>query len=176
MNKRSQQMLAFILIALGVLYLGANLIRIDPSDIFWPMVLILLGLFFIFRPKYVAPENAQFFFAGDNEFGSNWEVRDEDLRMFAGDVFIDLGKAQLPAGTTNFAVRCFASDLDIILPKDVGLKISSTGFVVETKFDGENKSNVLTGFDYQSENYASAEKKLNLITQAFAMDISVRTI
>jgi predicted membrane protein len=176
MNKRNQQILAFILIALGGLYLLANFINIEPSDIFWPLAMILLGLVFIFRPKSVAPEHAQFFFAGDKDFAENWEVRNEDLRMFAGDVFIDLGKADLPAGKTTFAVRCFASDIDINLPQDVGLKISSTGFVVESKIKGESASHVMTGLRYQSDNYASAEKKFDLITNSFAVEISIREV
>lgn len=176
MSKRSQQILAFILIGLGGLYLIANFVNIDPSDIFWPLVLILIGALFIFRPKYVAPDNARVFFAGDKDFGSDWDVQDEDLRMFAGDISIDLDRAKLPAGKTTFSVRCFASDIDIHIPEDVGLKISSTGFVVETKFDGESKSNVMTGFDYQSDNFASAEKKLHLITQSFAVELNIHTL
>ena len=176
MNKRSQQILAYALIALGGLYIVANLLDIDPSNIFWPIVLILLGLLFIYRPKAIAPENARVYFAGDRNYGQDWTPQDEDLRMFAGDVFIDLGKVDLPPGTTSFAVRCFASDIDINLPEDVGLKVSSTGFVVETKLKGESASNVMTGFNYQSDNYASAEKKFFLITQSFAIDLSIREV
>jgi predicted membrane protein len=96
--------------------------------------------------------------------------------MFAGDLYIDLGKVDLPSGTTTFAVRCFASDIDILVPADIGLKITSNGFVVETKFDGESKSNVMTGFDYQTENYASAEKKFDLVTHSFAVELKIKTI
>jgi predicted membrane protein len=154
----------------------ANLLDIDASKIFWPIVLILLGVLLIYRPKAIAPENAQLYFAGDKNFGSDWTPKDEDLRMFAGDLFIDLGKADLPTGTTRFTVRCFASDIDIILPSNVGLRISSTGFVVETKFDGDDVSNIMTGYSYKSENYDTAEKKFDLITTSFAVEISVRTI
>jgi predicted membrane protein len=176
MNKKSQQILAFVLIGLGSLYIVANLLDIDASKIFWPIVLILLGVLLIYRPKAIAPENAQFYFAGDRNYGSDWTPKDEDLRMFAGDLFIDLGKADLPTGTTRFTVRCFASDIDIIIPADVGLRISSTGFVVETKFDEDNVSNVMTGYSYKSENYDTAEKKFDLVTTSFAVEIGVRTI
>ncbi|MEN8240336.1 MAG: cell wall-active antibiotics response protein LiaF [Chloroflexota bacterium] len=176
MNKKSQQILAFILIALGGLYLAANFINIDPSDIFWPLAMIMIGLFFIFRPKGITAENAQFFFAGDKDYAANWQVQDENLNMFAGDIFIDLGKADLPAGRTTIGVRCFASDIDINLPEDVGLRVSSTGFVVETKIKGENTSHVMTGFNYKSPNYDSAEKKFDLITQSFAIELSVREV
>lgn len=176
MNKKSQQILAFILIALGGLYLVANFIRIDPSDIFWPLAMIMLGLFFIFRPKGITGENAQFYFAGDRDYAENWQVQDEFLNMFAGDIFVDLGKADLPVGKTTFTVRCFASDIDINLPEDVGLRISSNGFVVETRFKGENNSHVMTGFNYKSANYDTAEKKFDLFTQSFAAEIRVREV
>lgn len=176
MNKKSQQILAFILIGLGVLYLAANFINIDPSDIFWPLAMILLGLLFIFRPKSVAPDHAQFYFAGDKNFAENWTPQDEDLRMFAGDLFIDLGKVDLPTGKTRFAVRCFASDIDINLPADVGLSLSSTGFVVETKIKGESASHIMTGYNYKSSNYDAAEKKFDLITQSFAIEIGIREV
>jgi predicted membrane protein len=176
MNKRSQQILAFVLIGLGGLYIVANLLDIDASQIFWPIVLILLGVLLIYRPKEIAPENAQIYFAGDKNYSSDWTPRDEDLRMFAGDLFIDLGKADLPAGTTRFTVRCFASDIDVIIPADVGLKISSTGFVVETKIDGDNVSHIMTGYNYKSENYDTAEKKFDLVTTSFAVEINVRMI
>ena len=176
MNKKSQQTLAFILIGLGVLYLLANFIDIDPSDIFWPLAMILVGVLFIFRPKQVAPENAKFFFAGDKDFAENWTPQDEDLRMFAGDIFLDLGKANLPAGTTTFVVRCFASDIDINLPADVGLMIRSTGFVVETKIKGNSASNVMTGFNFKTDNYDQAEKKFDLITHSFAVELGIREV
>ena len=176
MNKRSQQILAFVLIGLGGLYIVANLLNISPSNIFWPIVLILLGVLFIYRPKAIAPDNAKVYFAGDRNYGQGWAAEDEELRMFAGDVFLDLGKAELPEGTTTFGVRCFASDIDILLPADVGLRIDSTAFVVETKFDGDSVSNIMTGYDYKSPNYDASTKKFHLITTSFAVDISVRTI
>lgn len=176
MNKRSQQILAFVLIGLGGLYIVANLLNVDPSHIFWPIVLILLGVLFIYRPKAIAPSNAKTYFAGDRNYGQGWVAEDEELRMFAGDVFLDLGKAEIPDGTTTFAVRCFASDIDILLPADVGLRIASMAFVVETKFDGDSVSNFMTGYDYKSPNYDAAEKKFDLMTTSFAIDIDVRTI
>lgn len=180
MNKRGQQILAFVLIALGILYIVANLLNINPSDLIWPIVLILLGMVFIFVPKSIpfgsSSPNAKVYFAGDRNYGQEWVPENEDLRMFAGDLFIDLGKIDLPSGTTTFSVRCFASDIDILLPDDVGLKIVSNGFVVETKFDGDSISNIMTGYNYQSENYEAAQKKFNLYTTSFAVDISVRTV
>jgi lia operon protein LiaF len=176
MSKRSQQILALFLIALGGLYLIANFININPGDLFWPIVLILIGAILIFRPKSIVPENSRHLFAGDIHVGKSWQPVDEEVRMFAGDIDIDLREIDLPEGVTNYAVRFFAGDITIFAPSDVGLKISSTGFVVETKIDGESTSNVMTGYDYISDNYKTSLKKFHLATTSFAVDLKILNV
>ena len=176
MTKRNQQILAFILIGFGALYLVANFINIDPGDFFWPIILILLGVVLIFRPKAIVPENSRHLFAGDIQIDKTWEPVDEEVRMFAGDIDIDLREIDLPEGTTHYTVRFFAGDITIYLPEDIGLKISSTGFVVEVKAGGDSTSNVMTGYDYTSENFATADKKFHLSTTSFAVDLKILTV
>lgn len=173
MTKRNQQILAVVLIAFGGLYLVANFINIDPGDFFWPIIFILLGVVLIFRPKSIVPDNSRHMFAGDIQVDKTWEPVDEEVRMFAGDIDIDLREIDLPEGTTHYTVRFFAGDITIYLPEDVGLKINSTGFVVEVKGDGDSSSNIMTGYDYTSENYAAAEKKFYLSTTSFAVDLKI---
>ena len=115
-------------------------------------------------------------FAGDINIGPEWQPVDEEIRMFAGDIDIDLREVELPEGSTNYAVRFFAGDITIYLPAEVGLKISSSGFVVESKIDGASVSNVMTGYEYVSENYDIATKKFNLVTTAFAVDLKIKTV
>lgn len=176
MSKRNQQILAIFLIGLGGLYLVANFIDIDPGDLFWPIVFILLGALLIFRPKSIMPDNSTHKFAGDIHIGKNWQAADEEVRMFAGDIDIDLREIDLPEGQTNYVVRFFAGDITLFVPEDVGLKISSDGFVVEAKIDGSSTSNIMTGYDYVSENYNSAAKKFNLVTTSFAVDLKILTV
>lgn len=176
MTKRNQQILAFFLIGLGALYFAANFINIDPGDLFWPIVFILIGVILIFRPKSIVPDNSRHLFAGDIQIGKNWQPADEEVRMFAGDIDIDLREIDLPEGQTNYVVRFFAGDITVFVPEDVGLKISSTGFVVEAKIDGSSTSNIMTGYDYTSENYADAAQKFNLETTSFAVDLKILTV
>ena len=175
MTKRSQQILAIFLIILGLLYLVANFVNIDPGDLFWPLVFIAVGAILIFRPKAIAPQNAEHYFAKDIYVGRNAKPGDKEVRMFAGDIDIDLFDLELEPGETFYAVRFFAGDVTVDLPDDIGLKVESTGFVVEVKMDGENSSNVMTGYSYQSPNYETAEKKFFLSTTAFAVDLKIRT-
>ncbi len=176
MTKRSQQYLAVFLIALGVLYLVANFFEnIDPGDLFWPLVFILLGAILIFRPKSIAPDNAAHYFARDIQLDREWKPGDKEVRMFAGDIDIDLRRMELQPGENHYWVKFFAGDITVDVPEDVGVKVDSTGFVVEVKLDGESTSNVMTGYQYQSENFDAAEKKFFLHTAAFAVDLKIRS-
>lgn len=174
MTKRNQQILAIFLIVLGGLYLIANFINIDAGDLFWPLVLILIGAILIFRPKAIASENTRHMFAGDIDLSRDWQPGDQEVRMFAGDIDIDLRNMDLEAGENHYWVKFFAGDITLDVPEDVGLKIDSTGFVVESKIAGDSTSNVMTGYQYQTDNFASAEKKFILHTASFAVDLKVR--
>ena len=174
MTKRSQQILAIFLILLGVLYLAANFFNIDPGNLFWPLAFIAVGVLLIFRPKAIAPAHAEHYFAKDIHMGRNASTGDKEVRMFAGDIDIDLVEMDLDPGETLYVVRFFAGDITVDVPEDVGLKVESTGFVVEVKIDGESTSNVMTGYSYESDNYDSAEKKFFLNTTAFAVDLKIR--
>ena len=175
MTKRSQQILAGFLIVLGLLYLAANFINIDPGKLFWPLVFIAIGVILIFRPKMITPENAEHYFAKDITLDRHAKPGDKEVRMFAGDIDIDLVDMDLEPGETYYTVRFFAGDITVDVPEDVGLKIESTGFVVEVKLDGDSSSNVMTGYSYQSPNYEAAEKKFFLNTTSFAVDLKIRT-
>ena len=176
MTKRSQQTLAVFLIGLGVLYLAANFIEnFDAGKLFWPLALIFLGGILIFRPKSIAPENAVHYFARDIDLDREWEPGSKEIRMFAGDIDIDLRSMELQAGENHFSVKFFAGDITVDVPEDVGFRVDSTGFVVEVKMDGSSSSNIFTGYQYKTDNFDSADKKFVLHTAAFAVDLKIRT-
>lgn len=174
MTKKGQQILAIFLIALGLLYILANFIDIDPGDLFWPLALIALGAVLIFRPKSIAPENTHHLFAGDVDLARDWQAGDQEVRMFAGDIDIDLREMDLDPGENHFWVKFFAGDITIDVPQGVGLRVDSSGFVVESKVDGESVSNVMTGYQFESENFASADTQFVLHTAAFAVELKIR--
>jgi len=176
MTKRSQQILAIFLIALGLLYLAANFFEnIDPGALFWPLAFILLGVILIFRPKSIAPENADHYFARDINLAREWKPGDKEVRMFAGDIDIDLRTMELLPGENHYWVKFFAGDITVDVPENVGFKVDSSGFVVEVKLDGDTTSNVMTGYQYKSDNYEQAEQKFVLHTVAFAVDLKIRS-
>ena len=174
MNRRGMQIIAWFLIGLGILYSIGIFVDIRIGDIFWPLVFILTGLLFIFRPEVIRPENVRFYFAGDVFIDEKWKPKDEEIRMFAGDVDVDLRKVALPDGETKMRVLCFAGEVTLDIPEDVGVWISTTGFVTETLIDGKRMEYIFSGTSYKTDGYESAKKKFRLETTSFAMDIKIR--
>ena len=169
-----QKKLALILIGLGAVLLVGNLLNFDFGDIFWPIVIILFGLFLVFRPQVINPVNAKVSFVGDIEVDETWDLAKDEVRMFVGDFHFDLENLDLPLGETNFRIYAFVGEVNMRVPKDIGVSISSEAFVTESKIDGEKMENVFTGFDYKSEGYENAKKKFNLSMRCFVSEIKLR--
>jgi predicted membrane protein len=176
MKMKGQMVVAWIFIGFGALLLFGNVVGIDFGDIFWPLVLITVGLLLIFRPQIISPAHAKFLFAGDVNVGSSWDMDKKELRMFAGDVRIDLADLKLPAGETKFIITAFASDVHLSVPKDVGVSISTMAFVTDSKIDGKKMEYVFSGMDFATEGYEGASKKFKLSMQCFAAEVNLKTI
>jgi predicted membrane protein len=176
MKVKGQLAVAWIFIGFGALLLFGNFVGIDFGDVFWPLVLIMVGLLLIFRPQIISPEHAKFLFAGDVNVDQSWDMDKKEIRMFAGDVRIDLADLKLSSGETTFRITAFASDVYIFVPKDVGVTISTMAFVTDSKIDGKKMEYVFSGMDYATEGYEGASKKFKLSMQCFAAEVNLKTI
>lgn len=174
MGKKGQQVFAWALIGFGLILIAGNFFNFDIGDIFWPLVIIVIGFILIVRPQAITPFEARVLFAGDVDVDETWDENKREIRMFAGDIDIDLTRMVLPPGNTNFRITFFAGDIDLRVPKDVGLSISSAAFVTNTKINGKKMEYIFSGMDYRSEGYKEAKKKFNLRTRSFAVDIKLR--
>lgn len=78
MRKQGQRFLAIILIGIGGIMFVSNFLDIDSSDIFWPLVLILVGIWFIWRPRL--SKDGEIFnlkIIGEIERDGDWQLQDE---------------------------------------------------------------------------------------------------
>ena len=138
-------------------------------------MLVILGVILVVSPGSLRPSaNSRFAFAGDYYFDEGWEVKSEEFRMFAGDIEFDLMDAKIPAGETFVNVYCFAGELDIRVPADVGVRIATNAFVTNAKINGEKKEFIFSGLRYTSEGYEDADRKLVFEWSSFASDVSLR--
>lgn len=174
MRNQGQFTLGVIVVAVGVILLLANLFNIDLGVICWPMAFILLGLFFILRPRMIDPETAVTQkFLGEVKRTGDWTVTDEEMWYLIADVDLDMTSANIPFGETRIRTLGFVSDIDLRVPKDVGIAITSTAFVNDIKFLGHKQETFLAPAHQETENYQAADRKIRFETTCFVGDITV---
>jgi predicted membrane protein len=175
MKIKGQLTFAWILIGFGALLLAGNIFRINFGDIIWPLVIITIGLVLIVRPQTISPAHTKYLFAGDVRVNKKWDLSKTEVRMFAGDIRIDLGELELPSGETSFTVTAFAGDVKLYAPQDVGVAITTMAFVTNSRIDGEKMEHIFSGMDFATEGYDQAKKKFKLIMQCFAAEVRLES-
>ena len=176
-TNRGQLFIGGALVALGLILLLGKALQINLWGIFWPLALISLGVWLVMRPQLV-PEGTvvhQRLF-GDIKRTGIWDVTDEEIWMFAGDVKLDMTQADLPLGETHIRYCGFAGDISLRVPPEVGVKVSANMFAGDCKFMGEKQSTFLSPLRMVSDNYETAESKVHLESTSFASDIKVKRV
>lgn len=175
MRNQNQFYLGIMVVAAGVVLLLANIFRIDIGIFCWPMALIFLGVFLLLRPRMMEP-GTEFTqkFLGEVDRQGVWPVVDEEIWYFIGDINLDMSKAEIPYGETRIRTLGFVGDIDLRLPQDVGLAVSSTAFVSEVKLFGQKEESFFSPLRYETENYKLAERRIRLDDTCFVSDIKVR--
>ncbi len=174
MKKQTQMLLGSVLIGFGFLILLSKLLDIHLGAICWPSFLILVGVLIIVKPR-IAPEgtDVQMHFFGDLRRSGEWEVMNQEIWSFVSDVDLDFTKANFQEDEVTFKLYRFVGDVDIIVPKDMGISISSMGFVTEARLEGKKRSGLVTPIRYTSENFESAAKRIRIEMISFVADLKV---
>jgi predicted membrane protein len=177
MRNQGQFYLGIVIVVFGIVLLIANIFNIDLSMLCWPMVFILLGLFFIYRPKMLEPgtELTQKFL-GEEQRSGRWQVVDEEFWSFVGDVELDMINADIPDGVTKIRMFSFVGDIDLYVPSDVGVMVDATAFVSDVSLPDAKEENFLMPLHIGTVNYKLAQKKILLQATCFVGDIKVRQV
>ena len=164
-----------LLILIGVLVLAGSIFDVSIWKFFWPILLILLGLWILIRPRWVSPRGpAQFLIFDNLRRKGAWQVKNEEIWSFLGDVVLDLTSAEIPVGETVYRIYGFIGDVDIIAPQGVGVSVSTAGFINEVKIFGKKQSSFLLPIEMSSEAYESAERKIRLDVAFFISDVKAK--
>ncbi len=174
MSNRGQIVFGSVVILLGAVLLLDQFINISMWSLLWPLVIIGLGVWMLVRPANSAAPRIDFF-PNIHRYGE-WQVENDSVAIFVGDIRLDMTRADIPVGETTVRVSGFVGDVDILLPAGVGFSVSSNAFVTETKILGEERDNFLMPVKHFSENYAAAEKKIRLEAAFFVADLEIDQI
>jgi hypothetical protein len=176
MQNRNQMLVGSFFILCGGAWFVASLLHISFWAICFPLGLILLGVLFLVArpPLFGTTSEGGAHFVGDIVRGGEWSVKNEEFYMFVGDVRLDMSRAQFPPGETTIHLNAFVADIDISVPSDVAVSLSSTSFVADVEFNGQHVERFLSGVQMSTPDYATAERKLRLVTTCFVGDVNVK--
>ena len=177
MHQRGHHHIGVLLIFIGAIFLIAQILHVNPWSLLWPLLLIGLGVWLLVRHKHVEPDtNVTQKFIGDIHCTGDWDVTNTEVRIFIGDVELDMTQAKIPDGTTNINVFGFIGDLHILVPKSVGISVTASGFITEAKMGEEKQEKFFASVRLKSDNYDSAKRKISLETTYFIQELKVRQV
>lgn len=175
MQHRGQVVLGAFLVAIGTIILLGNLLGVNLWRLFWPLLLIALGIWFILRPRMVEEgTHVTQRLLGDVRRAGPARVEDEEIFVFIGDVKLDLREAIWPEGETRLRVLGFIGDIEVRVPENVGVALSSTAFVSSVRWADQKEEGIFMPLQLQSQDYEMARQRLRLEVVHFISDIKVR--
>jgi len=177
MVNRGQLFLGAGLVLIGIIFLLGTVFRIDLWPLCWSFGLILLGVWLVMRPKFAAPgSGTEVSLIGDLKRRGSWSVRDEEFWLGVNDVDLDLTQAVIPPGQVTLRFYTFVSDVDIDVPRTVGVSVHAAGFVVDTNLLGRDYDGFLSPVEAISDDYQTAESRLRIELTGFVANLKVRRI
>ena len=175
MRNRGLLFIGSLFILFGVISLVEVILKIDLERIFWPCVVILIGVWLLLRPRFTSPDSpVKILPIADIDRRGVWQVRDEEFRTFVGNIVLDLSQAEVPVGETTLRMSGFVGDIQITAPAEVGIEVSSRAFVTTGKFWQKEQNTFFTPVEETSPGYASAERKVRLDTSFFIADFKLK--
>jgi predicted membrane protein len=172
----------FVFIGIGIIVIGVislldATLGIDLGRFLCPTVLILLGIWFLIRPKLLSPDTAlSVKLLGDVHRRGAWQLADEEIWVIVGDVRLDLSEATIPSGETRIRIIGIVGSVRVTIPEDVGIAIDSASVFTEVKVLGRKEQRAFAPYYYASEGYDAAEWRVRLEITRIVADLRVKRV
>ena len=163
MRKQSQVLVGLALVLVGLTFLVGALFRVNVWAFCWPAGLIALGGWLLLRPTLARPgTRVRVHPLADVRRGGAWDVGDEEIWIFVGDVRLDFSEASLAAGESTIKVFGLVGDVTLIVPEQVPLSVSSYALLTDGKVYGKKQDQFVAPFQIESEGYSEAAARVRV--------------
>jgi lia operon protein LiaF len=174
---RFELLVGSVLLILGVVWLGGNILGVDLWSLCWPAGLILLGAWLLLRPRLVKDGGrSQILLFGDVRRTGVWDFTNEEIWMGIGDVDLDLTRANIPIGESILRVFSFISDIDLLVPEGTAVSLTSYAFISDSKFLDRKRDSFVLPVEVESEGYLAAGQKVRVEAFGFINDIKIKQV
>jgi predicted membrane protein len=173
--RKSEIVIGAIVLGVGVLLLIGALFNIDIWGLLCPAGLIALGAWLIYRTrKDPGGVDVKIRFVGDIRHRGAWQAESEETWGFVLDTMLDFSKADIPEGETTFRYSAFVNEVKVIFPPEIGIAIQSMAFMTEARIYGPSEQTFFIPYEWQSDNFASASKKVIIKPMSFVSEVKIQ--
>ena len=165
MSKQSRVMVGLAFIGVGLLFLIGVVFRVNVWRFCWPLGLIAVGGWLLLRPV-MAGEGTKIRvhpLAEVRRRGA-WDVGDEEIWIFVGDVHLDLAEASLAPGESKIKIFGLVGDVTVVVPEGLPLSVTSFALMTDGKVYGKKREQFVTPMQIESEGYSAAAARVRVET------------
>jgi hypothetical protein len=166
-----------ILIAFGVFQIISYFLKVNFLAILFALGLIILGVILLLRPNFkLLGPGAKFHPICEINRNTQWTAQNEEIWTFIGDIHLDLSRADIPPGETTIRIFGFVGDIEVLAVEDIGISISSAGFLNQTNFLGHKREIFFTPVRYKSDNYSDFDRRIHLEYMGFVVESDLELV
>ena len=191
-SKSGELFCGFLLISLGVVFLLDKLDILDIGEffrIFWPVILIVIGLRLILNRNAggSAESNKETLIQNDEQsvkyskvFGDvklrleSQDFNGGSISIMIGEIDLDLSKSNVKEGEKILTLHGVIGDISVTLPKTLKVSVKANVTIGDIKILDTTDDGFFINRTYQSEGYETAKKKLNISISQVIGDIEIR--
>ncbi len=165
---------ALILIAIGIIFLGRNLglFKVDVGlffNLFWPAILILIGINLLRGRSHKEGRGGRFTFMGGTNVGGAqpWKLESGSYFAFMGGIEMDLTAAEMDEGETFLDLTAVMGGIEVKIPRDLAVIYEGSAVLGGVTFRDQDDGGIVGG--RRIEQNLTPESKSILRIQARAI-------
>ncbi|MBJ3766490.1 LiaRS two-component regulatory system accessory protein LiaF [Bacillus subtilis] len=128
-------------------------------------------------PKDVKHTDMRSFFIGELQMMKQpFDLNDLNVSGFIGDIKIDLSKAMIPEGESTIVISGVIGNVDIYVPSDLEVAVSSAVFIGDINLIGSKKSGLSTKVYAASTDFSESKRRVKVSVSLFIGDVDVKYV
>lgn len=191
-RKNSWMLGSFFTIFGSLLLLGQfEIIEFYFADLYklWPLAIVYLGFSIIGSRKHSKVivkksdknihknESYEKPSIEEHKFNTmNWKVTPMELNNSIGNYLVDFSKASIPEEEIPISINIRIGDIRILMPENIEFRVEASALVGDICIMSETSEGLNRSLIYESKNYETATKKLNLNLKVSAGSIRIEKV
>ncbi|MCI4138414.1 LiaRS two-component regulatory system accessory protein LiaF [Bacillus vallismortis] len=128
-------------------------------------------------PKDEKHPDMRSFFIGELQMMKQpFDLNDLNISGFIGDIKIDLSKAMIPEGESTIVISGVIGNVDVYVPSDLEVAVSSAVFIGDINLIGSKKSGLSTKVYAVSPDFSESKRRVKLSVSLFIGDVDVKYV